>query len=258
MPSPPPAFLVVIPTYNEADNIVPLLAGIRAEAPDVHVLFVDDNSSDGTRARIENAMRYSPERIFILARPRKLGLGTAYVQAFGWALARHYTGVVEMDADLSHRAVDLKAILARLASADVVVGSRYVPGGGTINWNWFRKLISRGGSLYARTVLGVPVADLTGGFNGWQRPVLEAIGLNTLRSEGYSFQIELKYRAMLAGFQLVEVPIIFEERRAGQSKMSSGIVFEAMLRVWQLAARRTAIKSEMHTRSKDLLGSSAS
>ncbi len=249
-----PVFLVVVPTFNEADNISPLLAGIRAQAPGVHVLFVDDNSADGTRPHIEAAMRAAPDKIFLLARPSKLGLGTAYVQAFGWALARRYTAVIEMDADLSHRAVDLKTIIERLRSADVVVGSRYVPGGGTINWNWFRKLISRGGSFYARTVLGVPVADLTGGFNGWRREVLEAIGLDSVRSEGYSFQIELKYRAMLAGYELVEVPILFEERRAGQSKMSGGIVAEAMLRVWQLAVRRPAIKAEMAQRGLASVG----
>jgi dolichol-phosphate mannosyltransferase len=240
-----PVYLIVVPTYNEADNIAPLIAGIRANAPAAHVLFVDDNSADQTRARIADAMRETPDRVFLLPRAGKLGLGTAYVEGFRWAMAREYAGVIEMDADLSHRPVDLKPLLHRLRSAPVVVGSRYIPGGGTVNWNWFRKLISRAGSLYARTVLGVPVQDLTGGFNGWQREVIAAIGIDTVRSEGYSFQIELKYRAMLAGYDIAEMPIIFEERRAGQSKMSGAIVFEAMARVWQLAARRPAIKAEM-------------
>lgn len=245
---PSPGVLVVVPTYNEVDNIGPLLAGIRQNVPDCHVLFVDDNSVDGTRDQIRAAM--TSGTVFLLERPRKLGLGTAYVAGFTWGLERGYGAVIEMDADLSHRAVDLAKIVARLDLAPVVVGSRYVEGGGTVNWNWFRKLISRGGSLYARTILGVPVFDLTGGFNGWRREVLEAIALETIRSEGYSFQIELKYRAMLAGYKIAELPITFEERRAGQSKMSGKIVLEAMLRVWELAARRRVVLAEIQERRK--------
>lgn len=237
--------LVVVPTYNEADNVGPLLDGIAAHAPGIHVLFVDDASQDGTRAVLAERMAREPDRLFLLPRAGKLGLGTAYVDGFRWALAHGYGAVVEMDADLSHRPVDLAAILKALENAAVVVGSRYVAGGGTLNWNRWRKLISQCGSTYARLALGIPVRDFTGGFNAWRREVIETIGLEGVRSEGYSFQIELKYRAALAGYPIVEVPIQFEERRAGQSKMSGSIVAEAIVRVWFLAARRKAVLAEI-------------
>ena len=244
----PSAFLVIIPTYNEADNIDPLLDGIAREAPSAHVLFVDDNSRDQTRAKITARMALAPDKIFILKRAGKLGLGTAYVEGFAWAMARGYGAVIEMDADLSHRAVDLALLMRHLQDADVVVGSRYVDGGGTLNWNWFRKVISRLGSIYARAILRLKVRDLTGGFNGWRAEVVRQIGLADVKSEGYSFQIELKFRASLAGFAVEEVPILFEERRAGQSKMSGGIIVEAMLRVWALAAQRGEIRRQIESR----------
>jgi dolichol-phosphate mannosyltransferase len=247
----PDATLVVIPTYNEADNVDVLLDGIAANAPDVHVLFVDDNSTDGTRAVIRARMAAEPGRIFLMERERKLGLGTAYVAAFKWALARGYPAVVEMDADLSHRPVDLARLLAELKERPVVVGSRYVKDGGTENWGVGRRIISQLGSLYARTILRMRTRDLTGGFNGWQRAVLDAIRLDDVRSEGYAFQIELKYRAHLAGYPIHELPILFVERRAGQSKMSYHIVTEAIGRVWVLAAlRREIIRARLTGRPR--------
>ncbi len=233
--------LVIVPTYNEVENIAALLEGIFQHT-DAHILFVDDNSTDGTRDIIRTKMSAHPERIFILERAGKLGLGTAYVAGFKWAIAQKYQAVVEMDADLSHRAEDLAKILAALNIHDVVVGSRYIENGGTLNWGLSRQLISRGGSLYSRIILGMRVRDLTGGFNGWRVPVLKKINPDSIKSEGYTFQIELKFRAHLAGFKIEELPIIFVERRAGKSKMSGGIVFEAIYRVWQLAlARRSMI-----------------
>jgi dolichol-phosphate mannosyltransferase len=235
MTSPEPLkTLVVVPTYEEVENVDELLAAIWKNAPDVEVLFVDDNSTDGTRELIEKHQALHPGRIHTIYRPRKLGLGTAYVEAFNWALERDYEIVAEMDADLSHDAADLPRMFALLCDADVAIGSRYVPGGGTRNWGLLRKTISRFGGLYARAILGLKINDLTGGFNGWRRCVLETIPLDSIKSEGYSFQIELKYRAVQAGFTLREFPIVFVDRRVGQSKMSNSIVFEAMLRVWAL------------------------
>jgi dolichol-phosphate mannosyltransferase len=230
--------LVAIPTYNEEGNVAPLVAGIHAEAPGVDVLFVDDNSQDGTARQIATLIASFPGRIHLLSRSGKLGLGTAYVAAFDWALARGYDAVIEMDADHSHRPQDLRLIVAALGKHPVVVGSRYVSGGGTENWSWWRRLISQAGSFYARLILGLGIRDLTGGFNGWRADVLRAIDLKAIKSEGYSFQIELKYRAHLAGFPIHELPILFVERRAGQSKMSGGIVLEAIHRVWALRALR--------------------
>jgi len=236
--------LVVVPTYNEVENIEALLEGIFFHC-DAHVLFVDDNSTDGTRGVIRANMSVHPERIFLLERPGKLGLGTAYVAGFKWAIAQSYEAVVEMDADLSHRAEDLAKIITALNKHDVVVGSRYIENGGTLNWGLGRQLISRGGSLYSRIILGMRVHDLTGGFNGWRMPVLKKINPDSIKSEGYTFQIELKFRAHLAGFKIVELPIIFVERRAGKSKMSGGIVFEAVYRVWQLALARKSMVASM-------------
>ena len=230
-----PLHLVIIPTYNERDNLGPLLAAIWQAVPHMHVLFVDDNSPDGTADLIKSKIASTDGgRLHLLERPKKLGLGTAYISGFRWALARSYTAIIEMDADLSHNPAVLRSMLKELGGADVVVGSRYIEGGGTVNWSLYRKLISLGGSLYARTILGLKVRDLTGGFNAWKREVLETIGIDRVRSEGYAFQIELKYRANRRGFRILEIPIQFTERRAGQSKMSATIFFEAILRVWHL------------------------
>lgn len=236
--------LVIVPTYNEVENIDPLIEGIFAHT-DAHVLFVDDNSTDGTRDVIRRHMAKSPERVFMLERPGKLGLGTAYVAGFKWAMEQRYHAVVEMDADLSHRPEDLKRIVEALQSTEVVVGSRYIENGGTLNWGLSRQIISRGGSFYARQILGMRVRDLTGGFNGWRMDVLRKINPDSIRSEGYTFQIELKFRAHLAGYNIQEIPIVFVERRAGKSKMSGGIVFEAIYRVWQLALARRQIIGTM-------------
>jgi dolichol-phosphate mannosyltransferase len=173
-------------------------------------------------------------RLFVETRTGKLGLASAYVRGFSWALASGYDFMIEMDADWSHQPKYLPEMLRLAQEHDVVIGSRYVVGGGTLNWSFGRKLLSRGGSLYARFVLGVDIRDFTGGFNGWHSNVLQRVGINTISSQGYSFQIELKYRAAQQGFSCVEFPILFDERRAGESKMSAAIAVEAMWRVWAI------------------------
>jgi len=230
--------LIVVPTFNEVDNVDALLDGIRAHAPAADVLFVDDNSRDGTVDRIHARQTTLPGKIHLLQRPGKLGLGTAYVAGFRWALERDYDLVQEMDADLSHDPKYLPALHEACERHDVAIGSRYIPGGGTENWGLSRKFISGFGNVYARTILGLKVRDLTGGFNAWRRNVLETVSLDAVRSEGYAFQIELKYRAARAGFSLHEVPILFADRREGQSKMSARVALEAMTRVWALRLQR--------------------
>jgi dolichol-phosphate mannosyltransferase len=226
--------LIIVPTYNEKDNIAPLLDQVMQSYEGVHVLFVDDNSQDGTKEQIKTYQNKYASRIFLLEREGKLGLGTAYIAGFRWALERDYNYIYEMDADLSHNPVYLKDLFETHKSCDVVIGSRYVRGGGVENWGLIRRIISRGGSLYARLILGIPINDLTGGFNGWTREVLQRINIDEVKSQGYSFQIELKYRAYKAGFKLVETPIIFADRIFGTSKMSGAIVYEAMYRVIKL------------------------
>ena len=225
--------LVIIPTYNERENIHNLVPLIRQACPAVDLLIVDDNSPDKTQDVVRQ-LQVHDTHIHLLARAGKQGLGRAYLAGFAWALERGYEVLVEMDADFSHRPEDLPKLLAALDQRDFAMGSRWVKGGQTVNWGWLRKVISRGGSFYARMILGYPLRDWTGGFNAWRAPVLKKIGLESVRSEGYSFQIELKSRALKLGFRGVEVPIIFEDRRVGQSKMSSRIVFEALYRVWGL------------------------
>jgi dolichol-phosphate mannosyltransferase len=226
--------LIVVPTYNERDNVDEVVARFLAEVPAANLLFVDDNSPDGT-GEVLDGIAARDKRVHVLHRPGKLGLGTAYLDGFRWGLARGYEYLFEMDADFSHDPKYLPGMLALAAGgADVVVGSRYVAGGGTENWGVGRKLISRGGSLYARTILGVKVRDLTAGFICWRRRALEAIALDEIRSNGYSFQIEMKYRALKAGLSIVETPIVFADRRIGQSKMSRAIFVEALLMVWRL------------------------
>jgi dolichol-phosphate mannosyltransferase len=225
--------LIVVPTYNERDNVRGIADQLLAAAP-VDLLVVDDNSPDGT-GEIADAMAAADPRVHVIHRAGKLGLGTAYIAGFQWGLARGYELLFEMDADGSH---DPKYLVGMLAladdGADVVIGSRYVPGGGTENWGIGRQLLSRGGSLYARSILGLDVADVTAGFICWRRRALEAIDLATVSSNGYSFQIEMKYRAVAAGMRLVETPIVFIDRRVGQSKMSRAIFLEALVKVWAL------------------------
>jgi dolichol-phosphate mannosyltransferase len=230
--------LIVIPTYNEAQNIVGLIRRIQrilggTLAP--HILIVDDNSPDGTCDIVTALTRQAyPGAISTLCRPAKLGLASAYVCGFQWGLARGFDAIAEMDADFSHDPIYLPRMAAALRQHDFVVGSRYTAGGGVKGWRAWRRIVSRGGSLYAQAILGLPIFDLTGGYNLWSRPVLAHIGLDRIRSDGYSFQIELKYRALRQGFRGVEVPIVFEDRCAGHSKMSRRIVWEAVWRVWQL------------------------
>ena len=227
--------LIIIPTYNESDNIEKLLDLISRTDPAAHVLIVDDNSPDRTYEIVERLMQTSyPGRLFLLKRAGKLGLGTAYIAGFKWALARDYDYIFEMDADFSHDPKYLPAFLAAIEKHDLVLGSRYVPGGGVKNWGLLRKFISRGGSLYARTILGLSLRDLTGGFKCFRRQVLESIDLDAVKSNGYSFQIEMTYRARCKGFRICETAIVFEDRTAGKSKMSRKIFLEAVLMVWKL------------------------
>jgi dolichol-phosphate mannosyltransferase len=227
--------LVIIPTYNERSNIGQLLPLIFKTVPEIHVLIVDDNSPDGTGEFVFQLMSTQYKgRLFLLQRSEKLGLGTAYIAGFKWALERSYEFIMEMDADFSHNPKYLPAMITAAQTHDLVLGSRYVSGGGVVNWNFFRKIISRGGSLYSRIILRMPIRDLTGGFKCFRRKVLETISLDQIESNGYSFQIELTYRTFLNGFHIVEVPIIFEERAAGKSKMSRKIFFEAVFMVLKL------------------------
>jgi len=225
-----PAWLV-LPTYNEADNLEPLVEAALANLPaDAHVLVVDDSSPDGT-GEIADRLAAGEERIEVLHRPLKEGLGPAYLAGFRRALDGGAGFVLEMDSDFSHDPADLPRLLAAAETADLAIGSRYVAGGEVENWTPVRKAISRGGSTYARFILGLPVRDLTGGFKCFRREVLETIPLGEIGSRGYAFQVEMTYRAAEAGFEIAEVPICFRERRAGTSKMSGKIVAEAAWKV---------------------------
>ena len=225
--------LVVIPTYNERDNIMELLRRVL-EDPRLSVLVVDDSSPDGTGELVAAAMQHDP-RIHLLSRAGKQGLGTAYVAGFRYALERGAEYIFEMDADFSHDPCYLPELHRAAESRyDLVIGSRYVPGGGTTDWGVMRRLISQGGNLYARLILGVPVADLTGGFRCYRSRALRAIDLARVRSNGYSFQIEMAYRVHQAGLRIGEIPIIFPDRRVGASKMSKNIVVEALINVVKL------------------------
>jgi dolichol-phosphate mannosyltransferase len=229
---------LVIPTYNEAENVGPIVHAVAEEmakiAPDEHrILIVDDNSPDGTGA-LADQLAQELDTVEVMHRPGKNGLGRAYIAGFEHALAGGAELVVEMDADFSHDPKYLGALIGAADDADLVLGSRYVPGGAVRNWGVLRKVISRGGSLYARLVLGIKVNDLTGGFKCIRRHVLETIDLSSLRADGYVFQIEVTYRAISSGFSVREVPILFVDRAAGASKMSGMIALEAMLLVPRL------------------------
>lgn len=223
--------LVIIPTYNEIENMKALLPVLMKLQQKFDVLVVDDSSPDGTAKFVEEFAK-TESRVHVLVRAAKQGLGKAYLAGFDWGLKNNYDVLTEMDADFSHAPKHLDEILTLIDSQDVVIGSRYVPGGGTVNWGLMRKIISRGGSLYSRIILGYPLRDWTGGFNCWRKEVLEKINLSGIRSNGYSFQIELKYKALKNGYKIYESPIIFEDRRVGQSKMSLKIVLEAFYKVW--------------------------
>jgi dolichol-phosphate mannosyltransferase len=222
---------LVLPTYNEAENIEPFVAAVRDKLPaSARVLIVDDNSPDGT-GRIANRLAAEHENVEVLHRPRKEGLGPAYIAGFRQALAGGAGLVLEMDSDFSHDPAYLPRLLEASERADLVLGSRYVAGGGVGDWGPLRRAISRGGSAYARLVLGLGVRDLTGGFKCFRREVLEALDLDSIDARGYAFQVEMTYRAIGAGFRVVEVPIVFRDRRAGTSKMDRRIVAEAIWRV---------------------------
>lgn len=232
--------LVVIPTYNERDTL-PVLVDLLLTGPTtVDILVVDDNSPDGTGEWADQRARES-EQVQVLHRPGKQGLGAAYRAGLGWGLDHGYQLLVEMDADLSHDPAHLPELLAAAEHADLVIGSRYVPGGGTSNWPWHRRALSSGGNTYVRLWTGLPLRDATAGFRVFRAPVLDAIGLTSLNSDGYSFQVETALAAHRAGFRIVEVPIMFAERTVGASKMSRRIVVEAMARVvsWGLEGPRT-------------------
>jgi dolichol-phosphate mannosyltransferase len=230
-----PRAVVCLPTYDERENLEPIVAAILAAAP-VDILVIDDNSPDGT-GQLADAIAAREPRVRVLHRKGKEGLGKAYLHGFRVALDAGYDLILEMDADFSHDPSYLPQMLARAREADVVLGSRYVRGGGTVNWGLGRKVVSRGGSLYARTILGLRVRDLTGGFKCFRREVLESIDLDTVECTGYAFQIELTWRAARKGFRVAEIPIVFADRRVGRSKMSRGIVLEAMKKVWTMRLR---------------------
>lgn len=246
--------LIVVPTYNEIENLKALLDAVFAVIPsEVEVLVVDDGSPDGTGELADSLAAQNP-RLHVLHRAAKQGLGTAYVAGFKWGMAKYsdqkdkaFEAFIEMDADFSHNPKYLPVMLEHLKSYDFVIGSRYVEGGGTLNWGMGRKILSRGGSIYSSCILGVGIRDFTGGFNGWKRRVVAASDLDTLRSDGYSFQIELKHRAALNGFKHFEFPIIFEDRKVGKSKMSKKIVFEALRRVWsfRMNAARSGRRADL-------------
>jgi dolichol-phosphate mannosyltransferase len=238
---PPGPVWIVVPTYNERPNIEPLVeavhSALEAAAPDHVVLVVDDNSPDGT-GDVADRIAEVDARVRVLHRPEKRGLGRAYLAGFRLALHEGAALVIEMDADFSHDPAYLPEMIEAARDADLVLGSRYVPGGQVHNWGKVRRLVSRGGCLYASTVLDVDVRDLTGGFKCFRREVLETLDLETVRSEGYAFQVELTYRALQAGFRVEEVPITFTERRRGKSKMSRRIMLEAISMVPRLRLSR--------------------
>jgi dolichol-phosphate mannosyltransferase len=233
-----PDVWVILPTYDEAENLERIVGAVLEQLPaSRRILIVDDNSPDGT-GKIADRLAEADDSIAVLHRPRKEGLGPAYLAGFRVALEAGAERIIEMDADFSHDPSYLPALIEATEHADLAIGSRYVPGGGITDWGPMRRLISRGGSAYARAALGLPVRDLTGGFKCFRRVVLETINLETIEARGYAFQVETTYRAIKAGFRVVEVPIVFKDRADGTSKMSKGIVAEAMWRVPAMRFRR--------------------
>jgi dolichol-phosphate mannosyltransferase len=228
--------LVIAPTYNERDNIESIIDRVLQSVPEVNLLVADDSSPDGT-GKIADELAMGDSRVHVLHRAEKAGLGAAYIAGFRWGLERGYDVFVEMDADGSHAPEQLPRLLAALRDADVVLGSRWVAGGTVVNWPKSRELISRSGNLYTRIALGMPLRDATGGYRAYRRGVLESIDLDSVASQGYCFQVDLAWRAVRAGFRVVEVPITFADRERGESKMSGSIVREALWRVTQWGAR---------------------
>jgi dolichol-phosphate mannosyltransferase len=228
--------VVIIPTFNEKENISKIIRAILSLQQDFHVLVIDDSSPDGTARIVRDLQAEYPNRLYLEERKGKLGLGTAYIHGFKWALQKGYRYIFEMDADFSHNPNDLRRLYeaCRVDGADMAIGSRYVKGGGTVNWPWDRILLSKGGSLYTRIITWIPVSDTTAGFVCYKREVLEAINLDQIQFLGYAFQIEMKFAAWKLGFKIKEVPIIFEDRKFGTSKMHNGIVKEGILGVLKL------------------------
>lgn len=229
---------VIIPTYNERDNIESIVTKVRVAVPAVDIMIVDDNSPDGT-GEIADKLAASDTHVHVMHRQGKSGLGTAYIAGFGWALESGYEVMVEMDADGSHDPRDLAKMLTALESADLVIGSRYVPGGTVVNWPKSREVLSRGANIYVRIMLGISVHDATGGYRAYRAQTLRGIGLDDVDSQGYCFQIDLTLRTVNSGGKVSEVPITFTERAKGASKMSRAIIAEALWRVaqWGVAAR---------------------
>ena len=236
--------LVVIPTYNEAENLEPVVARLRASVPEADVLVVDDGSPDGT-GDIADRLAAADETLHVMHRSEKAGLGAAYIAGFRWALAEGYDVVVEMDSDGSHAPEELPRLLTALREADLVIGSRWVTGGQIRNWPVYRQIISIGGSTYARVLLRFPVRDSTSGYRAFRRQVLEELKLDEVASQGYCFQIDLAWKTWRSGFRVREVPITFTEREVGRSKMSRAIVIEALWRVaaWGLTSRSRAARA---------------
>lgn len=242
--------LVIIPTYNEADNIQPIVARVRSAVPDAHILVADDNSPDGT-GKLADELAIGDDAVHVLHRKGKEGLGAAYLAGFRWGIERGYGVLVEMDADGSHQPEELPRLLTALKSADVVLGSRWIPGGRVVNWPKSREFISRGGSIYSRVLLDVPIRDVTGGYRAFRKETLEGLGMDEVASAGYCFQVDLAWRAVKAGFHVVEVPITFVERERGDSKMSRNILVEALWRVtgWGITSRAAKVGKAVSRRT---------
>ena len=239
--------LVIIPTYNESENIEPIVARVLATVPAANVLVADDASPDGT-GKLADAMADADERVHVLHRAGKQGLGMAYVAGFAWGIEHGYDVLVEMDADGSHAPEQLPRLLTALADADLVIGSRWVEGGSVVNWPRSRELLSKGGSLYSRLALGIHVRDATAGYRAFRRSTLEGIDYRAVASQGYCFQVDLTWRTLRAGFRVAEVPITFAERERGESKMSGSIVREALWRVteWGVHYRWSQLRGREH------------
>ncbi|MAV69788.1 MAG: dolichyl-phosphate beta-D-mannosyltransferase [Candidatus Marinimicrobia bacterium] len=229
--------LIITPTFNESKNIILLIEKILKKNPNYHLLVIDDNSPDGT-AQIVKKMQDDYKNIFIEEREKKSGLGTAYIHGFNWALKNDYDYIVQIDADLSHNPDDIPRLINRLENNDLVIGSRYTSGVSVVNWPIRRLLLSYFANLYARLITGMHVKDATGGFKAWKREVLESIELDHVQSQGYSFQIEMNFRALSKGFKVTEEPIIFIDRTIGESKMSGAIMNEAIWMVWLLRIKK--------------------
>ncbi|MCC6011415.1 polyprenol monophosphomannose synthase [Candidatus Caldipriscus sp.] len=229
--------LVIVPTYNEAENIAALIREVRNLDIDPEILIIDDNSPDGTANIVKTIMERDP-KVHLIERPKKMGLGSAYITGFKWALDRNFDVVVEMDADFSHDPKDIKRLVENLENCDAVIGSRYVKGVSVVNWPISRLLLSYFANLYARVITGVKIRDLTSGFKAIKTEYLRVIDLDGIKSDGYAFQIELHFNLWFKGFKVCEIPIIFVERRAGKSKLNKGIIWEAFWMVLKLGLRR--------------------